>query len=62
MSAAMVDDRACYRANPTVAALDAIETKYVGLGKSVEIVGMNQSSQRMLGRPSVSSTRPAMRT
>ena len=34
----------------TVAALDAIETKYAALGKSVEIVGMNESSQRMRGR------------
>lgn len=34
----------------TVAVLDAIETKYVALGKSVEIVGMHKSSQRMLGR------------
>ncbi|MFJ4223720.1 SulP family inorganic anion transporter [Microbacterium sp. NPDC089695] len=34
----------------TVAALDAIETKYDALGKTVEIVGMNESSQRMRGR------------
>jgi len=34
----------------TVAALDAIETKYAALGKSVEIVGMNESSQRMRKR------------
>ena len=34
----------------TVAALDAIETKYAALGKTVEIVGMNESSQRMRGR------------
>lgn len=34
----------------TVAALDAIETKYTALGKTVEIVGMNDSSQRMRGR------------
>ncbi|GGM37214.1 sodium-independent anion transporter [Microbacterium saperdae] len=34
----------------TVAALDAIETKYQALGKTVEIVGMNESSQRMRGR------------
>ena len=34
----------------TVAALDAIETKYTALGKTVEIIGMNDSSQRMRGR------------
>jgi SulP family sulfate permease len=34
----------------TVAALDAIETKYAALGKTVEIVGMNESSERMRGR------------
>jgi SulP family sulfate permease len=34
----------------TVAALDAIETKYAALGKSVEIVGMNQASELMRGR------------
>jgi SulP family sulfate permease len=34
----------------TVAALDAIETKYAALGKTVEIVGMNESSSRMRGR------------
>lgn len=34
----------------TVAALDAIETKYQALGKTVEILGMNESSQRMRGR------------
>jgi len=34
----------------TVAALDAIETKYQALGKTVEIVGMNESSSRMRGR------------
>ncbi len=34
----------------TVAALDAIETKYTALGKIVEIIGMNDSSQRMRGR------------
>lgn len=34
----------------TVAALDAIETKYAALGKTVEIVGMNDASQRMRGR------------
>ncbi|MEN0025006.1 MAG: SulP family inorganic anion transporter, partial [Microbacterium sp.] len=34
----------------TVAALDAIETKYAAMGKTVEIVGMNDASQRMRGR------------
>jgi len=34
----------------TVAALDAIEAKYAGLGKAVEIVGMNKSSSQMRGR------------
>ncbi|WP_375163537.1 hypothetical protein [Microbacterium sp.] len=34
----------------TVAALHAIETNYAALGKTVEIVGMNESSQRMRGR------------
>ena len=34
----------------TVAALDAIETKYQAVGKTVEIVGMNESSSRMRGR------------
>ncbi len=34
----------------TVAALDAIETKYATLGKAVELVGMNESSRRMRGR------------
>jgi len=34
----------------TVAALDAIETKYAALGKTVEIVGMNDSSGTMHGR------------
>nr|WP_201468510.1 SulP family inorganic anion transporter [Microbacterium hydrocarbonoxydans] len=34
----------------TVAALDAIETKYAALGKTVEIVGMNETSQRMRER------------
>lgn len=34
----------------TVAALDAIETKYTALGKSIEIIGMNESSQRMRGK------------
>lgn len=34
----------------TVAALDAIETKYQALGQTVEIVGMNESSLRMRGR------------
>ncbi len=34
----------------TVAALDAIETKYAALGKAVEIVGMNDSSATTHGR------------
>lgn len=34
----------------TVAALDAIEAKYAGLGKAVEIVGMNDSSGTTHGR------------
>jgi SulP family sulfate permease len=34
----------------TVAALDAIETKYAGRGKAVEIVGMNDSSATTHGR------------
>lgn len=34
----------------TVAALDAIETKYQALGKTVEIVGMNDPSGTMHGR------------
>lgn len=34
----------------TVAALDAIETKYASLGKTVEIVGMNDSSGTIHGR------------
>jgi SulP family sulfate permease len=34
----------------TVAGLDAIETKYVAFGKTVEIVGMNEGSGRMHGR------------
>jgi SulP family sulfate permease len=34
----------------TVAALDAITTKYAGHGKSVEIVGLNEASERMHSR------------
>jgi SulP family sulfate permease len=34
----------------TVAALDAIETKYAGRGKTVEIVGLNEPSAGMHGR------------
>lgn len=34
----------------TVAALDAIETKYLALGKTVEIVEMNEASDRFHGR------------
>jgi SulP family sulfate permease len=34
----------------TVAALDTIETKYQALGKTVEILGMHEGSQRMQAR------------
>ncbi|WP_062464972.1 SulP family inorganic anion transporter [Demequina soli] len=36
----------------TVAALDAVETKYASLGKTVEIVGLNDASRAMHGRMS----------